>query len=74
MNFEQFVLGHDPATRLGGFTSIALGAALIGWRHIPNALRAPLEDLPLRLAEFKTRALHFGKPARRAKAWPVAIR
>lgn len=73
MNLEQFALGHDPAIRLGGFTSVAFGAVLIGWRHIPNALKVPLEELPLRLAEFEARDVQGGMTAWRAKGWPVAI-
>lgn len=73
MNLEQFVPGRDPTIQLGVFAPIALGAVLIGWRHIRNALRAPLEDLPLRLAEFEARGAHGGMTAWRAKGWPITI-
>lgn len=43
MNLEQFVLSHDPISRLGIFTPIAFGAVLIEWDHTPNSLRIPLE-------------------------------
>lgn len=73
MNLAQFALGRDPTFRLGVFTPIALGAVLIGSGHIPDALRVPLEDLPLRLAEFEARAVQGGMTTWRAKSWPVAI-
>ncbi|WPC67550.1 hypothetical protein SBP18_03330 [Rhodoferax ferrireducens] len=73
MNFEQFVLGHDPTIRLGFFTPVALGVVLIGWGHTPNALSVRQEELPLRLAEFEARVIQGGMTAWRAKGWPVAI-
>ncbi|MDP2678136.1 MAG: hypothetical protein Q8O85_05340 [Rhodoferax sp.] len=73
MNFEQFAHGHDLTIRLGVFTPVALGAVLIGWGHISNALNVPLEELPLRLAEFEARVIQGGMSAWRVKGWPVAI-
>ena len=73
MNLEQFVPGRDPTIQLGVFAPIALGTVLIESGHIPNAVNVPLEDLPLRLAEFEARGAHGGMTAWRAKGWPIAI-